>query len=69
MEKINNLIHTFCNIHCCVANNSDSYFLQFFPKWWRSTFFTIHDRLCFKGMLGLILTTTLSKMKIPNVRD
>jgi len=38
MEKINNLIHTFCNIHCCVANNSDSYFLQFFPKWWRSTF-------------------------------
>jgi len=41
----------------------DIYFLQIFPRCQRSALFTVHDCLCVKGMLGLILTTTFAKMK------
>jgi len=50
-----------CNTQGVVAHNPDRYFLQFFPKCQRSALFTMHDCLCVKDMLGLILTTTEQK--------
>jgi len=62
MEKVSVIFtcRVLCNIHGFAAHNPDSYFLQFFSGSTEEYFFAVHHYPSHKGMLGLILTTTVT---------